>query len=137
MITRALEEAADEPWEESQPARIAAARRLYENPEHIERRMLGLVEVFQGQTYRNLVRNPLMALQYTGAGPEYQSFQLNGVVQTVGPGDPRFELLYLMRQLFEYNAFHIQQPKYPSGYVFWISQVFDKSPRGRAGQRIR
>jgi hypothetical protein len=99
--------------------------------------MLGLVEIFQGQTYRNLVRNPLMALQYTGAGPEYQSFQLNGVVQTVGPGDPRFELLYLMRQLFEYNAFHIQQPKYPSGYVFWISQVFDKSPRGRAGQRIR
>ncbi len=33
-----------------------------------------------------------------------------------------------MRQLFEYNAFHVQQPAYPSGYLFRISEVFEKSP---------
>lgn len=78
-----------------------------------------------------------MTMQYTGAGPEYRSYQLNGVVERIGPGDPRFEFLHLMRMLFEYNSFHVQQPAYPSGYLFWISEIFDKSPRGQAGHRIR
>ncbi len=129
--------AEDKPWEESQASRITIAKRLYQSPEHIDRRRLGLVEIFQGQTYRNLKRNPLMTLQYTGPGPEYHSYQLNGVVERIGPSDPRFDYLHLMRMLFEYNAFHIQQPEYPSGYVFWISEVFDKSPRNnQAGRRI-
>lgn len=136
-LSSCLDDAADKPWEESQASRIATARRLYDNPEHIDRRKLGLVEIFQGQTYRNLVRNPLMAVQYTGAGPEYPSYQLNGVVEMIGPGDPPFEFLHLMRRLFEYNSFHVQQPAYPSGYLFWMSEVFDKSPRTRAGRRIR
>jgi hypothetical protein len=131
-----LDGARDRPWEESLASRVTMAKRLYENPEHIDRRKLGLVEIFQGQTYRNLQRNPLMTIQYTGAGPEYLSYQLNGVVERIGPGDPRFDFLHLMRMLFEYNAFHVQQPAYPSGYVFWISEIFDKSPRGHAGCRI-
>ena len=132
-----LDDARDKPWEESQASRIAVAKLLYETPEHIDRRKFGLVEIFQGQTYRNLKRNPLMTIQYTGAGPEYRSYQLNGVIERIGPGDPRFEFLHLMRMLFEYNSFHVQQPAYPSGYLFWISEIFDKSPRGQAGHRIR
>lgn len=135
-IRECLGEAASKPWDESQSLRIAAAKRLYANPAHIDRRKLGLVEIFNGQTYRNLARNPVMATQYTGAGPEYRSYQLNGVVEMVGPGDRRFEFLHLMRQLFEYNMFHVQQPAYPSGYIFWISEVFDKCPRGAAGRKI-
>jgi hypothetical protein len=131
-----LDDARDRPWGESLASRIATAKRLYENPGHIDRRKLGLVEIFQGQTYRNLQQNPLMTIQYTGAGPEYSSYQLNGVVEQIGPGDPRFDFLHLMRMLFEYNGFHIQQPAYPSGYVFWISEIFDKSPRRRTGRRI-
>ncbi len=137
QLAACLRTAADRPWEETQRLRVAAALRLYENPAHIDRRKLGLVEIFQGQTYRNLLRAPLMALQYTGPGPSYRSYQLNGVIEMVGPGDPRFEFLFLMRQLFERDSFHVQQPAYPSGYLFWISQVFDKSPRGQAGRRIR
>lgn len=132
-----LDDARDKPWKESQASRIAVAKRLYQTPEHIDRRKFGLVEIFQGQTYRNLKWNPLMTMQYTGAGPEYRSYQLNGVVERIGPGDPRFEFLHLMRMLFEYNSFHVQQPAYPSGYMFWISEIFDKSPRGQAGHRIR
>jgi len=132
-----LEDAKDQPWEQSQASRIAVAQRLYENPEHIDRRTLGLVEIFQGQTFRNLERNPVMTVHYTGPGPEYPSYQLNGVVEQICPGDTRFDFLYRMRMLFEYNAFHIQQPEYPSGYVFWICEIFDKSPRhGRAGHKI-
>lgn len=131
-----LDDAKGKPWEQSQGTRIAAARQLCEHPEHIDKRKLGLVEIFQGQTYENLKRQPLMALQYTGAGPGYVSYQLNVVVEMIGPGDLRFEFLYLMRQLFEYNAFHVQQPAYPSGYLCWISEIFDKSPRRQAGRRI-
>ncbi len=131
-----LDDAKDKPWNESQASRIAIAKRLYEKPEHIDRRKLGLVEIFQGQTYRNLKRNPLMTIHYTGSGPAYPSYQLNGVVEQIGPGDARFDFLHLMRMLFEYNSFHIQQPAYPSGYVFWLSEIFDKSPRGHAGCKI-
>lgn len=136
VIATCLGSVKDRPWQESQVERIGAAGRLYENPDHIDRRMLGLVEIFRGHTYRNLARNPLMAIQYTGGAPEYRSYQLNGVTEMIGPGDPRFEFLHLMRQLFEYNSFHVQQPAYPSGYLFWISEVFDKSPRNQAGRRM-
>ncbi len=131
-----LDKAKTRPWGETQEARIAVAKRLYENPDHIDRRKFGLVEIFQGQTYRNLQRNPVMAVQYTSSGPEYRSYQLNGVVEMAGSGDPRFEFLHCMRMLFEYDSFHVQQPDYPSGYVFWICEVYEKSPRKRAGQKI-
>ncbi|MFQ5703196.1 MAG: hypothetical protein ACE5HT_04165 [Gemmatimonadales bacterium] len=130
-FNRCLEQVRDRPWEESQSDRIAVAKRLYANPDHVDARKLGLVEIFEGQTYRNLMQNPVMAVHYTGPGPEYLSYQLNGVVELVGPGDPRFEFPRLMRQLFEYNSFHIQQPAYPSGYLFWICEALNKTPRRR------
>ena len=126
-----LERACGKPWEESQSDRVAVAKRLYANPDHVDARKLGLVEIFEGQTYRNLIRNPVMAVHYTGPGPEYLSYQLNGAVELIGPGDPRFEFPRLMRQLFEYNSFHIQQPSYPAGYLFWISEALEKTPRRR------
>jgi hypothetical protein len=132
-----LDEAKQMPWDESLAARLSVTEQLYRHPEHIDRRKFGLVEIFQGQTYRDLAANPVMAMQYTGPWPEYHSYQLNGVIEQIGPGDRRFEFLHLMRMLFEHNSFHVQQPDYPSGYLFWISEVFDKSPRHKpAGRRI-
>ena len=145
-ICTCLDDARDKPWEESRASRMAVAKRLYQSPEHIDRRKLGFVEIFQGQKYRGLKRNSSMTIQYTDLGPDVQRYQLNGVVEFIGPGDPRFDFLYLMRMLIEYNAFHmlieynrfdIQQSEYPSGYVYWISEIFDKSPRNKsAGRRI-
>ncbi len=136
-LSACLTEIDGKPWSATQEQRITAARRLYATPQHVDRRTLGLVEIFQGQTFRNLASTPLMTLQYSGPGPEYRSYQLNGVIEMVAAGDPRYEFLYLMRQLFEHNSFHVQQPAYPSGYVFWISEVYEKSPRRSAGRRIR
>ena len=53
---KCLEDAQGRPWEQSQASRIAVAQRLYENPEHIDRRTLGLIEIFQGQTYKSAGR---------------------------------------------------------------------------------
>lgn len=137
ILRMALGRAEGRPWDDSLAVRLAAARVLYERPEEIDRRRLGLLEIFQGATYRNILADPRVTLHYTGPGPAYPSFQINGWAEVVGPGDPRFEYLYLARQLFEHDHFHIHQPAYPFGYVVWVGEVFDKSPfHGRAGRRL-
>jgi hypothetical protein len=34
----------------------------------------------------------------------------------------------LSRILFEYDSFHIAQPQFPYAYIFWVSEVHDKTP---------
>lgn len=137
MLRTALSRSEGRPWDDSLAVRLIAARVLYEHPQEIDRRRLGLLEIFQGTTYRNILADPRVTLHYTGPGPAYPSYQINGWAEVVGPGDPRFEYLYLVRQLFEYDHFHIHQPAYPFGYSVWVGEVFDKSPfHGRAGQRL-
>ncbi|MBI3962245.1 MAG: hypothetical protein HY335_05795 [Deinococcus sp.] len=125
----------DGPWEESLAERVTLARRFYQG-EHLDPRRLGLLEIFRGTTYRNILANPCVSLHYAGPGPEYQSYQLNCIAEVVGPGDPRYRFIHAMRQLFEHESFHIHQPSYPFGYLFWVCEVYDKSPRGAAGRRI-
>ena len=109
---------------------------IYSAPERLDRRCLGTLEIFQGQTFKNIRQDARVSLHYTGVGPDYPSFQINAVAEIVEPGDARFEYLYWARQLFEHDSFHIQQPAYPSGYVFWLGEVFDKSSKGAAGKRL-
>ena len=132
-----LESCEGRPWKETLGERIAVAREFYENPDQIDFRRLGLLEIFQGQTYKNLLEDPHITLHYTGDGPEYPSFQLNALAQIVGPEDKRFQFIYLARQLFEHDRFHIHQPNYPFGYLVWVQEVYDKSPfHGRAGRQF-
>ncbi|MFN3974458.1 MAG: hypothetical protein ACK4K2_04160 [Dehalococcoidia bacterium] len=123
-------------WQETLAQRIAMVDSLYSAPHRLDRRCLGSLEIFLGQTYRNILADPRVTLHYTGEGPNYPSFQVNAIAQVVYPGDPHFEFLYWARQLFEYDAFHIQQPAYPAGYLFWVCEVYDKSPSGGGGRRI-
>lgn len=125
------------PWKESLGERVAVIRSFYDHRDHIDFRRLGLLEIFQGQTYRNLQTDPRLTLHYTGDGPAYPSFQVNTVVEIVDPEDKRFQFIYLVRQLFEHDHFHIHQPDYPTAYVAWVQEVYDKSPfHGRAGRRL-
>lgn len=135
-LQRLVTKANDGKWSESLSERVAFMASLYESPQHWDRRFIGSLEIFQGQTYRNIQLDPRVTLHYTGAGPDYPSFQVNALAQTLEPGDPHFEFLYWARQLFEHDAFHIQQPAYPHGYLFWVSEVYDKSPSGPAGARV-
>ncbi len=138
LIDDCLASCQGRPWEETLADRIAAVREFYEHPEHIDFRRLGLLEIFQGQTYRNLLADPRICLHYTGDGPEYPSFQINALAEIVGPEDKRFQFIYLVRQLFEHDHFHIHQPNYPFGYLAWVREVYDKSPfHGRAGRRFQ
>ncbi len=116
--------------------RIETTLSLYNRPERIDQGVFGGIEIFRGQSYRNLLADPRASLLFTGFGPQYLSFQFNCDVELVEPQDARFEFLRGMRLLFEQERFHIQQPQYLLGYVFHIREIFDKTPRiAHAGKR--
>lgn len=136
-IGECLADCEGRPWKESLGERIAVISSFYDRHDHIDFRRLGLLEIFQGQTFRNLQTDPRLMLHYTGEGPDYPSYQVNTVVEIVDPEDKRFQFIYLVRQLFEHDHFHIHQPDYPTAYVAWVQEVYDKSPfHGRAGRRM-
>ncbi len=108
--------------------RIETTLSLYNRPERIDKEVFGGIEIFRGQSYRNLLADPRASLLFTGFGPQYLSYQFNCDVELVEPQDARFEFLRGMRLLFEQERFHIQQPQYPLGYVFHIREIFDKTP---------
>lgn len=136
QFKRLLKERSSKPWRETLKERITLMDSLYSAPERLDLGYMGSLEIFQGQSFQNILGDPRVSLQFTGGGPNYPSFQINAVAEVVYPGDLRFEFLYWARQLFEYDSFHIQQPSYPSGYIFWVCEVYDKSPAGGAGRRI-
>jgi len=116
------------PWRSSLDARLEAVARFQLDREAVDRRCLGTLEIFEKATFRNLQRHPSASLLFTGSCPVYTSFQLNCGVEILGEGDPRLEFLRLSRALFEYDGFHIAQPRFRHAYLFWIVEVVDKTP---------
>jgi len=122
-------------WNETRARRIEVARMLYDHPERVDARRFGLIEIFRGKTYDNLLRDPRASLLFTGAAPTWRSYQVNVVAEVVERDDPRFQIILGMRMLFESDRFHIQQLQYPLGYLFWVHEVVEKTPlMGRAGR---
>jgi len=117
------------PWEETLAERVAAVRALLDHPEDIDPRRLGFLEIFAGGSYRNLQRDPRVVLHYTGEGPVYPSFQINGRAEILDPDDPRYRYIALARRIFEGAPFHIPQPGYAGAYLVWVEDVLDKTPR--------
>ncbi len=111
--------------------RIATARAFYSHPEHIDWRRLGLLEIFEGSTYRNLSRNPMAAVLWTGDSPIFVSFQVNCVVEVITPEHPRYRFSWAMRRLFEYEPFHVVQTMFPYSYTFWVYDWKEKTPKRR------
>jgi hypothetical protein len=111
--------------------RIGAAREVYKHPEHIDWRRLGLLEIFEGSTFQNLVANPIASVLWTGNAPVFVSYQVDCVVEIITPEDPRYRFSWAMRRLFEYEPFHVVQTIYPYSYCFWVIGSKDKTPKRR------
>lgn len=111
--------------------RISAAREFYAHPEHIDWRRLGLLEIFEGFTFKNLSKNPFASVLWTGNSPVFVSFQVDCVVEIITPDDPRYRFSWAMRRLFEYEPFHVVQTMYPYSYCFWVTNWKDKTPKRR------
>jgi nucleotide-binding universal stress UspA family protein len=124
-------------WEETLHDRVTAVQALLDHPKDIDPRHLGFLEIFQGGTYANLQRDPRVALHYTGDGPDYPSFQINGYAEILGPDDPRYRYIALTRQIFEAAPFHLQQPGYAAAYLVWVQETLDKTPYSLARYQTR
>jgi len=117
--------------DETRELRIATAREFYAHPEHIDWRRLGLLEIFEGDTYRNLTRRPLASVLWTGQSPVFVSFQVNCAVEIIPTDHPRYRFSWAMRRLFEYEPFHVVQTMFPYAYTFWVYGWNDKTPKRR------
>ncbi len=137
LFSELLEGKEGEKWKESKQDRVKAIQKFYSS-DHIAMNKLGMLEIFRGNSFQNIEVNPLVSLQFTSPGPNYKSFQINGVAEIVDSKDLNFQFIFLARMLFEHDSFHIQHPDYSVGYVMWVSEVYDKAPiRGKAGKRMR
>jgi hypothetical protein len=117
--------------DETRALRIGTAREFYAHPEHIDWRRLGLLEIFEGNTFRNLCKNPLASVLWTGNSPIFVSYQADCLVEIMTPEDPRYRFSWAMRRLFEYEPFHVVQTMYPYSYCFWVVNYQDKTPKRR------
>ena len=111
--------------------RINTAREFYKHPEHIDWRRLGLLEIFEGSTFKNLTENPMASVLWTGNAPVFVSFQVDCLVEIITPGDPRYRFSWAMRRLFEYEPVHVVPTMYPYAYCFWVIGYKDKTPKRR------
>ena len=116
---------------ETRDLRINTAREFYKHPEHVDWRRLGLLEIFEGGTFRNLSENPLASVLWTGNSPVFVSYQVDCAVEIITPEDPRYRFSWAMRRLFEYEPFHVVQTMYPYSYCFWVIGYKDKTPKRR------
>ncbi len=125
---RVMRDTRGRPWQDSLKARIRTVARFYFDHEAVDHRLVTGLEIFEKRTYANLRTNPYASLLFTGEGPTYLSFQLNCAVEVVEEGDPRHRFVMLARTMFEHDDFHITQQRFPHAYLFWITELLDKTP---------
>nr|MDO8083164.1 hypothetical protein [Candidatus Sigynarchaeum springense] len=132
MLEKAKAASAGKPVQETLPARMKAIEAFYGDVNNFDTCMLGGLEIFEGQTAKNMERNPRISLLYTGEAPKYPSFQFNAVIVKVFPGNPHYQFLLAARELFATDAFHLQQDRYPFGYLCKVVEIKDKTPFAHA-----
>jgi hypothetical protein len=108
-------------WAESLHTRATTAKEFYASYKNFDRWLLGGLEIFEGQTAKNLQENPFASLLYTGEAPRFPSYQFNGVIEFVKDNNPYYHFLLAARQLFAFDPFHVRQIRYPHGYLFHVS----------------
>ena len=116
------------PWEQSLQARIRTVSQFYLDDDLVDYRLVTGLEIFERQTFKNLCKRPFSSLLFTGEGPQYMSFQLNCAVEVIRDDDPRHKFVMLARTMFENDDFHITQQNFPYAYLFWITDILDKTP---------
>ncbi len=70
MLDKARVDNAGKPVQETLPARVKVMEAFYGDVNNFDTRVLGGLEIFEGQTARNMEQNPRVALLYTGEAPK-------------------------------------------------------------------
>jgi hypothetical protein len=111
--------------------RLDAAMLLYGNAEKINRFCLGGLEIFETQSFLNIMNDPRVSLFFVGGAPLYKSYQINCIAEIIEPSHIFYQFVSAMRNLFEQEKFHYQQPRYPFAIRYHVINVLDKSLKVR------
>ncbi|WP_320129850.1 pyridoxamine 5'-phosphate oxidase family protein [uncultured Sphaerochaeta sp.] len=122
---------ADFSQDESLRQRVSVVKDFYADYQNFDAYIVGGLEIFEGQTARNIANNPLVSLLYSGEAPVFPSYQFNGVIRIVSDSDPYYQFLLAARELFAMDKFHIHQTNYPFGYLFYLHDAKNKTPFSR------
>ncbi|HFE53899.1 MAG TPA: hypothetical protein ENK07_10665 [Bacteroidetes bacterium] len=129
LLENTLAQTEDLPREETLSRRLAVVRQIYSDLSRLDPYSLGGLEIFEGTSYGHLLQNPRAALLFVEQWPRYTSYQIDVVTEIVGGDDLRYRFLVAARKLFEGEKFHVFQKGYGKAYVFWVTNVREKTPR--------
>lgn len=107
--------------------RLECAKLFFNNTTKIDLSRLGGLEIFEAQSYKNIVENPCVSLLFVGDSSTYKSYQLNCVAEITPPETPFYNFVRAIRSVFEEARFHYQQPAYPFAIKYNIVEVIEKS----------
>ena len=118
----------NKPWRETITERMETLMILYNNVDNFNKSLLGGLEIFGGETQKNLKNYPLASLLYSGESPKFISFQFNGLITFIKENDLYYQFLLAARELFARDYFHVPQIQYPYGYLFYLVEIKEKTP---------
>ncbi|MFX1497494.1 MAG: hypothetical protein ACFFBH_08205 [Promethearchaeota archaeon] len=118
-------------WENTITQRMQTALKFYKDVNNFDPYLLGGLEIFEGQTAKNLLKNPFASLLYTGTAPKFLSFQFDGIVDIIQNKNLYYQFLLSARELFAFDPFHVKQIRYPFGYLFYVINIREKTPFSR------
>ncbi|MFX1445781.1 MAG: hypothetical protein ACFFHV_20385 [Promethearchaeota archaeon] len=121
----------NKPWRESITERMEILMILYNNVDNFNKFLLGGLEIFGGETQKNLKNYPLSSLLYTGESPKFVSFQFNGLITFIRENNLYYQFLLAVRELFAHDNFHVPQLHYLYGYLFYPVEIKEKTPFSR------
>ncbi len=123
--------------------RISAILEFYENTDKIDLRCLAGLEIWPGNSSKNVMLDPRVSLHFLGMPTSeqhmrYQQWQINCIWEKIAQSDKRFIFGVALRQLTmghvgkSFVPGHIpseQTPirgKHPFGWTLWVVETLDK-----------
>jgi hypothetical protein len=128
LFRRTVDSCSKSDGSETVRERMETLLSFYMDVQNFDDSRLGGLEIFEGETYSNLSKDPRVSLLFAGEPPSFNSYQVDGVVEFVRPPDPYFGFLRATREMFAMDPFHVPQRNYRHGFIVHVSQVRDKRP---------
>ncbi|HDM42886.1 MAG TPA: hypothetical protein ENG29_00690 [Firmicutes bacterium] len=106
---------------------------FYSDMKKIDTTLLGSLEIYGKNTFRNVKKDPRVNLLYVDVHKGGLSYMVNTVVEIVDHDNPYYEFIRLVHDLFHRP---LKKRQYSCAYLFHICEVYDKSPGKNAGNRL-
>jgi hypothetical protein len=110
---------------------------LLKNPDKIDFRRFGSLEIFGGRTYKSILSDPRVTLHFSDfVKGFFVGYMINCVTQVFRERSPFYEFERAVRAPFLHAYFHLPIQRYLCAYSFWVCEVYEKTPGPKAGRRL-